>query len=230
MNFIKDILSQFFEFIHSSLMGIGISDSGWAYVLAIAVLTIIIKIIFLPLNIKQMRSQAAMQEIQPKIQKLQTKYKNDPQKAQTEMMKLYKEYNVSPFSGCLPLLIQMPVLFALFYVFNELTGIQGVSFLWIPDLFYKDPLFILPVLSGLTTYLSSYMAQKTPNSNAKDGEKPAGMNMGGMNIGMSIFMGIMSVNFKSALVIYWILNNILQIVQTYFIVILPAKKKALEAK
>ncbi|SHJ01510.1 protein translocase subunit yidC [Clostridium amylolyticum] len=230
MGALKNLLSQFFQFIHGVLTNIGVTDTGWAYVLAIALLTIIIKIIFLPLNIKQMRSQAKMQEIQPEVQRLQTKYKNDPQKAQAEMMRIYKENGVSPLSGCLPLLIQMPILFALFYVFNELKAIQGVSFLWLPDLYSKDPLYILPILSGLTTYLSSYMTSKTTTAPAKDGEKPGGMNMGGMNIGMSIFMTVMSFNFKSALVLYWVLNNALQMLQTYFIVILPAKKKAQEAK
>ncbi len=215
--------------IHGLLTGIGVTDTGIAYVLAIAFLTILIKLVLLPLNIKQMRSQAAMQEIQPQVQKLQTKYKNDPQKQQAEMMKLYKEHNVSPFSGCLPLLIQMPILFALFYVFNELTAIQGASFLWLPDLYAKDPYYILPVLSGLSTYLSSYLMQRQNNATKKDDKATGGMNMSGMNIGMALMMGIMSMNFKSALVIYWILNNLLQMLQTYFIVILPAKKKAQQA-
>ena len=231
MKLIQDFLGVLFTSIHGALVSIGISDTGTAFVVAIASLTILIKIVLLPLNIKQMKSQAAMQEIQPELQKIQTKYKNDPQKAQAEMSKLYKEHNVSPLSGCLPLLIQMPILFALFYVFNGLTAIEGVPFLWLPDLYAKDPYYILPILSAGTTYLSSLLTTKSTNANKKSTEgAPAGMNMGGMNVGMSIFMGFMSINFRSALVIYWVINNLLQMLQTYFIVILPNKKKRAMAK
>ena len=110
--------------------------------------------------LKQIKSQAKMQEFQPEIKKLQDKYKNDPQKLNMEIMKLYKDNKINPMSGCLPLLIQMPILFALYYVFQNITGIEGASFLWISNLFAKDPYYILPILSGLTTYLSSWLMIK----------------------------------------------------------------------
>jgi YidC/Oxa1 family membrane protein insertase len=169
---------------------------------------------------KQIRSQSKMQEVQPIVQEMQKKYKNDPQKAQMEMMKIYKENNVSPLSGCLPLLIQMPILFALYGVFMNIN-VQGASFLWIPNLYAKDPFYILPILSAATTYLSSYLTTKTTANTSQ----PGGMNMGSMNIGMSLMMGFMALNFRSALVLYWIMGNLIQLVQTYFLVIRPANKK-----
>ncbi|NGU17125.1 membrane protein insertase YidC, partial [Clostridium perfringens] len=180
----------------------------------------------LPLNIKQTRSQQKMQEIQPEIAKLQKKYKNNPEKAQQEMMKLYKENNVNPMSGCLPLLIQMPILFALYYVFTGLTELQGVSFLWLGDLWAPDRTFILPILSAATTYLSSLLMTKFTQSQA--GGAPGGMNMNTMNIVMAGMMGVMSIQFPSMLVLYWVIGNLIQMVQTYFIVVLPSRKRAKE--
>lgn len=234
MKYIQDFLDYLFQFIHSGLNAIGITDAGIAYVLAIAALTLLIKIVLLPLNIKQMKSQAAMQEIQPEVQKLQTKYKNDPQKQQAEMMKLYKEHNVSPFSGCLPLLIQMPILFALYYVFRKID-FGGATFLGISLGANNSAIglpfsLILPILAGASTYLSSWLLQRNNSSKNNNAAANQTMNMGGMNIGMSIFMGVMAYNFEAALVMYWIINSLLQALQSYLIVILPAKRKAKEAK
>ena len=230
MKYIQDFLDYLFQLIHGGLNAIGITDAGIAYVLAIAVLTLLIKVVLLPLNIKQMKSQAAMQEILPELQKLQAKYKNDPQKQQAEMM------NVSPFSGCLPLIIQMPILFALYYVFRKID-FGGATFLGISLGANNSAIglpfsLILPILAGASTYLSSWLLQRNnsnKNNNNNNNAAPA-MNMGGMNIGMSIFMGVMAYNFEAALVMYWIINSLLQALQSYLIVILPAKRKAREAK
>lgn len=227
---ITNIFTMFFNGILSFVHGIGITDTGLSYVVAVFLLTLLVRLLVLPLNIKQMKSQAAMQEIQPEIAKLQKKYKNNPEKANQEMMKLYKEYKVNPMSGCLPLLIQMPILFALYYVFMtpEFTNaLQGASFLWIRDLSIGDPLFILPILSAATTYLSSYIMTK---STASPNPDTPGMNMNTMNVVMAGMMGFMSINFPSMLVMYWIIGNLLQMVQTYFLIILPKKKKAKVAK
>lgn len=220
---IENFLAMIFDQMHNFIVGIGITDVGVSYVLAIFLLTLLVRLVLLPLNVKQIKSQAKMQEFQPEIKKLQVKYKNDPQKLNMETMKLYKDNKINPMSGCLPLLIQMPVLFALYYVFQGITGIEGASFLWISNLFAKDPYYILPILSGLTTYLSSWlMSSNTP-------KQEGGMNMGSMNIGMAIMMGFMALNFRSALVLYWIMGNVIQIAQTYVLVVMPAKnKKAIE--
>ncbi|MDU5413136.1 MAG: membrane protein insertase YidC, partial [Clostridium perfringens] len=111
---ITNLFTMIFQAIHGFVASLDIFGVGAGYVITIFLLTLLVRLILLPLNIKQTRSQQKMQEIQPEIAKLQKKYKNNPEKAQQEMMKLYKENNVNPMSGCLPLLIQMPILFALY--------------------------------------------------------------------------------------------------------------------
>lgn len=227
---ITNIFTMFFNGILNVVNAIGITDIGLSYVVAVFLLTLLVRLLVLPLNIKQMKSQAAMQEIQPEIAKLQKKYKNNPEKANQEMMKLYKEYKVNPMSGCLPLLIQMPILFALYYVFitpEFNSALQGASFLWIKDLAQGDPMYILPILSAGTTYLSSYIMTR---STASASPENPGMNMNTMNVVMAGMMGFMSIGFPSMLVMYWIMGNIIQLIQTYFLVILPKKKKGNVAK
>ena len=99
-----------------------------------------------PLNQKAMKSSVAMQAIQPELKAVQERYKQDPQRMQQEVMKLYKVHGVNPLGGCWPMLIPMPVLFALFFVFRETIEFRGVSFLWLPDLSRPDPLYIIPIL------------------------------------------------------------------------------------
>ncbi|WP_035293151.1 membrane protein insertase YidC [Clostridium sp. KNHs214] len=211
MQFLSQWLSKFFEMLHTGLNSF-IPNNNITYGLAIILFTAIIRIILLPINFKQIRSTVKMSEIQPEMKKLQEKYKNNPQKMQEEVMKLYKENGVSPLSGCLPLIIQMPILFAMYYLFLNLPNISGVSFLWMKDLggvaSLKDPLsLILPILSGVTTYLSSaMMGMKGDGMQAKQTSI--------MNIFMSVFITYMSLKFKGALVLYWVTNNLFQIGQT----------------
>lgn len=197
--------------LHSGLNSI-IPNNNITYGLAIILFTAIIRVILLPINFKQIKSTVKMNEIQPEMKKLQEKYKNNPQKMQEEVMKLYKENGVSPLSGCLPLIIQMPILFALYYVFLNLPNIDGVSFLWIKSLgavaSFKDPLsLVLPVISGVTTYVSSAMM-------AIKGDEMQAKQTSIMNIFMSVFITYMSLRFKGALVLYWVTNNLFQIGQT----------------
>lgn len=221
---ITDLFTIIFQAIHGFVASLGIFSEGAGYVMAIFLLTLLVRLIVLPLNIKQTKSQQKMQEIQPEIAKLQKKYKNNPEKAQQEMMKLYKDNNVNPMSGCLPLLIQMPILFALYYVFYGLAELKGISFLWLKDLWAPDRTFILPILSAATTYLSSLLMTKSTQT--PGGAAPAGgMNMTTMNIVMAGMMGVMSINFPSMLVLYWVIGNLIQIAQTYFIVVIPKKKR-----
>jgi len=135
------------------------------YGISIIVFTIVVKLLLVPLTLKQTKSMKQMQEIQPKLKELQEKYKDDKEKLNIKTMELYKEHQVSPFGGCLPLLIQLPILFGLFavlrnpglYVFGseELYKSIDTSFLWLDNLSSPDPL-ILPLLAAATTFLSSY--------------------------------------------------------------------------
>lgn len=183
-------------------------DLGFpSYGIAIIVLTIIIKILLLPLAVKQIRSMKGMQEIQPKIKEIQKKYKNDRAKMSAEMQKLYKDNNVSPLAGCLPLLIQMPFLVSIYY------ALQGFpydpaheSFLWLESLAVPDTTYVLPALSALSTWAISW--QTTPK-NIEGPQKT-------MLYGMPLFIGYISLNFPSGLVVYWVVVNLFQLLQQTF--------------
>ncbi|MTK12742.1 MAG: membrane protein insertase YidC [Clostridiaceae bacterium] len=204
MQYLNSAFVQFFELVHQWVTMV-IPNKNFSYGFAIILMTLIIRLILLPLNIKQTKSSIAMSELQPETKKIQEKYKNDPQRAQQEMMKLYKEKGANPLSGCLPMLIQWPIFIALYYVFNNLTGINGVHFLWIQDLAKRD--VVLAILSGITTYYSGSLMMPT-------GDSAQAKQSATMNIGMSIFMIFISWSLKSALVLYWVVNNLIQITQT----------------
>lgn len=215
MQFLNKALVDFFELIHGGVSSV-ITNPNYSYGIAIILVTGIIRVLLLPLNIKQTRSTVKMNEIQPEVQKLQAKYKNDPQKSQEELMKLYKEKGVNPMGGCLPLLIQWPILIALYYVFNNLSGINGVHFLWIRDLgagaTFIDPIhnwatWILPLLSAGTQYYSGLLM-------APPGDSAQAKQSSTMNLSMSVFMIFISWKLKAALVLYWVISNLFQIGQT----------------
>lgn len=213
---IIDFMANIFNYLHAFIADMGVSDVGLSYVLAIFVFTLIIRLLILPFNIKAAKSTRGMQKIQPELKKIQAKYKDNPEKLNSEMMKLYKDNNVSLTGGCLPTLLPLPILMALYYVFFRIDGINGASFLWIKDLGAPDQYYILPILAALSTYVPSYLMSKaTP-------QPENGMNMSTMNLVMAGMMGFMSLNFKSILVIYWIMGNLIQGVQTYFLNYRPA--------
>lgn len=222
---LNNALIRFFNFIHSGVAN-AIPDKNISYGIAIILMTAIIKIILLPLSIKQLRSTSALNEIQPELKKLEAKYKNDPQRYQQEVMNLYKEKHANPMGGCLPVLIQWPILIALYYVFYNLPGINGVHFLWIKDLgakarFNDLTTWILPVLSGATQYYMT--ALMTP-----PGDNPQAKQSSTMNISMSIFMVFISWSLKAALLLYWVASNLFQIGQTLISNKVENKNKAVE--
>ncbi|MCY6356375.1 membrane protein insertase YidC [Clostridium sp. ZS2-4] len=222
IDWLNNALVKFFEYIHNGVHSL-IPNANLSYGLSIILVTIIIRLILFPLNYKQIRSTVKMNEIQPEMKKLQEKHKNDPQRQQQEMMKLYKKHGVSPLGGCLPILLQWPILIALYAVFMNLPGIEGVKFLWLNNLAapasMSDPAtWILPVVSGATTYFSTLLMGN------KAGDSAQSKQMGTMNIGMSIFITWMSFKFTSALVLYWVTNNLFQIGQTIFMKNLESKK------
>jgi YidC/Oxa1 family membrane protein insertase len=192
-----------------------------SYGLSIVVFTILVKLILLPLTIKQTKSMKQMQDLNPKIKALQKKYGHDKQKLNEKTIELYRQHNVNPFaSGCLPILIQLPVLFALFqvlrlpevYVFTpETYETVGKSFLWIKDLSasssFSDPIsYILPILAAVTTYYQSKMV--TPK-NAEGSQST-------MNVVMPLMIGYFSFSFPAGVTLYWVLSNLFQIVQQFF--------------
>jgi len=130
---------------------------------------VLIRLLLWPLQRRAMESQMRMQAVQPLMQDIQTRYKNDPQRLQQEMMRLYKEHKVNPFGGCLPMLLPMPVLLALFFVFSNTIEFRGVPFLWLPDLSRADPLYIIPIIMGVSMFAVSKIGQRglPPNPQTK---------------------------------------------------------------
>ena len=158
------IVMQVVLWIHDRLK----INYGWVLI----IFGISIRLLLWPLNQGAMRNSLKLQRIQPQLQEIQKKYKSNPEKLQAEMGKLYRDHGMSPFTplaGCLPMLIPMPVLFALYFVFQNTIEFRGVSFLWMPDLSQKDPLFILPAVMGISMYVLSWISLRSapPNPQAK---------------------------------------------------------------
>lgn len=171
------------------------------YGFAIMFFAIIVKLIFFPLSRKMIESQQKMQMIQPELKKIQQKYKDDPQRLNQEMMQLYKTYKVNPFGGCLPLLVQMPIFFALYQTLISSIEFRQAPFIfWITDLSIKDPLYILPIVMGVIMLIQSLMTSLDPRQRF-------------MVIIMPIFMVFIFLNFPSGLQLYWFSYNILTLIE-----------------
>ncbi len=181
--------------------------------LGIILFTIIVRIILFPLMNFQTKSMRKTQEIQPKITALQEKYSSKDtetqQKLREEQQKLYQEHGVNPYAGCLPLLVQMPILMAVYQAISRVPELREGSFLWLRVLGEPDPYYILPVLAGIFTFLSTYlssMSQVNPNSSVKI-----------MNYVMPIMILVMATNLPGALSLYWVISNAFQVGQTLLI-------------
>ena len=209
---IENLLHFVLEALYSitDLAGIG------SYGLAIILLTIIIKMILYPLTVKQVKSMKAMQELSPKMKKIQEKYKDNPQVMQQKVGALYKEAGVNPLAGCLPLLIQMPILMGMYYALYNFSypSEEAAKFLWLPSMSAPDPLYILPVLSALTTFLQQKMTTTEMNQQMKI-----------MMTVMPLFIGWISLNIPSGLVLYWVTMNVVQIAQQWWMYRDEDKKK-----
>ena len=173
---------------------------------SIIVVTILIKIALLPLTLKQDKSMKEMKKIQPELEKLKEKYANDKQMLNIKTMELYKEHKVNPLGGCLPLLLQLPILFALFGVLRNGIIPKDSSFLWL-KLSDKDPFYILPVLNGAVSFLQQKL-MGTADSNPQ---------MKNMMYIFPIMMIMISYKMPSGLQVYWLTSSILAVVQQYFI-------------
>jgi YidC/Oxa1 family membrane protein insertase len=179
-----------------------------AYGLVLICFGILVRLLLWPLNQKAMRANMQLQAVQPLMKEIQEKYKNDPQKVQQEMFKLYKEHGVNPLGGCWPMLLPMPVLFALFFVFQNTIELRGASFAWLPDLSRPDPLYIIPILMGLSMFGLSKVGQMgvPPNPQAKM-----------MLYIMPVMMTFLFLNFASGLNLYYAVSNIASIPQQWML-------------
>ncbi|HVX29438.1 MAG TPA: YidC/Oxa1 family membrane protein insertase [Nitrolancea sp.] len=186
--------------------------------IAVIVLTIIFKTILLPLTVKSLRSMSSMQELQPKIKDLQKKYAKDRQKLSAETMKLYQEHGVNPASGCLPMLLQVPIFFGLYFAIRNLSahggGIWNDPFLWLPSLAKPDPYHILPIAAGLFQFVQTRMARPRNQGKAAD---PQQQMMNTMMTFTPLMVVIFGWAFDSGPVIYWTVSAIYSAVQQWFI-------------
>jgi YidC/Oxa1 family membrane protein insertase len=180
-----------------------------SYGIVIILLTIIVRLILTPLTITQTRSMARMQKIQPQLKELQKKYKDDKQKLQQETMAFYKENNVNPMAGCLPLILQMPVFFALFQTLRnpteKVTSVVGdnLSFLWL-KLNERDPYYILVILMVATMFLSTKLSTTDPKQSKI------------MYI-LPVVFGFISFRFEAGILLYWVTTNVWSIGQQWIV-------------
>ncbi len=193
------------------------------YGLAIILLTVVIKAIFYPLTNKQYTSMKKMQDLQPLLKELQEKLKKQPEKLQKEIMGFYKSHKVNPLSGCLPLLVQLPFFFAIYYTigspgFKELLTAPGVNpgifSFWVPNLELPDHSFILPMVIAVSTYFSQKLMTMDPQQ-AK------------IFAFMPIFMFFISISMPSGVLLYWSVSQILSYLQQWWILKTYQKTTAL---
>lgn len=221
-----DAIGNFLGLILRFIVGF-VGDYAWAIIL----FTIVVRVCLLPLMIKQLKSTKAMQDIQPKMKEIQEKYKNKPEKQQEEILKLYKEAKINPAAGCLPMLIQLPILMGLFAVLRDPVA-HGVfpseaaydlanhGFLWIKDVAQTHN---LPL--GLASGISAYFMQKTMTTGDESQEN--------MMKSMTLMMTVMSFwwgyTYQAGLALYWTTSNIFSIGQ-YYLVTSPMKSKMANSK
>src|SRR5919107_132586 len=179
-----------------------------AYGFVLITFGILVRILLWPLNQKAMRANMQLQSVQPLMKEIQEKYKNDPQKVQQEMFKLYKEHGVNPLGGCWPMLLPMPVLFALFFVFQNTIELRGASFLWLPDLSRPDPLYIIPILMGLSMWGLTKVGQVGMEPNPQ-------MKM--MLYIMPVMMTFLFLKFAAGLNLYYAVSNIASVPQQWML-------------
>lgn len=193
-----------------------IGNWGWAIIL----FTLLVKLVLFPLSYKGMMSMQKLKDLAPKMKELKAKYKDDPAKLNAQMMEMYKKNGANPMGGCLPMLLQIPVFFALYRVLLNADELQGAMWIpgWIDNLAGADPYYILPVLMGVTMW---FQQKITPNNFTDPLQEKIFQWFPVIMAGMFIIMP-----FPSGLVLYWVVNNIFTIGQQYVINKAYAKHKA----
>lgn len=185
------------------------------YGVAIILMTLILRMLMWPLTRKSYTSMIAMQKMQPELQRVQKLYANDKMRLQMEMMNIYKTHKTSPMSGCLPMLIQIPIFFALYKALLVSVQMRSANFLWINDLAVMDPYFILPILMGVTMWLQQYLQSATKVKSADKNDVAAQTQR--MMRWMPVLFTIMFAWMPAGLVLYWTVSNIFGVTQTYII-------------
>jgi YidC/Oxa1 family membrane protein insertase len=215
---------------------------GGETILAVALLTAVVRLALIPLTLNQQKSMQAQRELQPKLKELQKKYKNDQERLAQEQMKLYRKHGFNPVSGCLPLLIQLPLMLGLYRaiiralaatplgLLNLPSHIYRVSwlpnlsvlpplksqFLWL-DLALPDPYYILPVLVVVTAWIQQKLISASSPTTGGEVDDQAQAMTQSMQITMPLFMGFISLNYAAGLSVYFVISNLIGILQYYFI-------------
>ncbi len=188
----SNLLTFFFNFT---------GDWGWAIIL----FTIFTKLLLLPLTIKQTRSMREIQRLQPEMMKIQEKYKNDKETQQMKLMEFYKEHKINPMAGCLPLLIQFPILMAVYRAVLSMDALSGAKFLWIGDL--GAPNIPLVILTGIIMFAQMQVQQKL-SGQAQQNQM--------MNLIMPVMIVIIGFKLPAGAILYWAVSNLVAVAQTFF--------------
>jgi YidC/Oxa1 family membrane protein insertase len=206
------ILGDVLLYFHTAL--------GAPWWLSIALLTIVVRTLLFPLTVRQVRSMRAMQDLKPEMDRIRAQYRDNRQKQQEELMKLYQERRVNPLGGCLPIVVQMPIFIGIFYVIREFGGYRigdrvvppkyesfhEGGILWFQNLSEADPFFVLPVLSALTMLAATEITSKNIDPQQR-------WLMRLLPIGITIFLW----SFPAGLFVYWITSNLVTLTQNYII-------------
>jgi YidC/Oxa1 family membrane protein insertase len=206
--FFRPIIRPFVGIVMFVLTGLhGVLGLGYGWVLI--VFGVLMRVLLFPLNHKAMRAQMKNMAVQPLLQDIQKRYKDQPERLQKEMMKLYKEHGFKPLAGCLPMLLPWPILITLFFVFQNTIALRGEPFLWLPSLSAADPFYILPVVLGLSMFLMQWImlrSMEEPNPQMKM-----------MMWLMPGFMMFIFLNLASGLNLYYATANLTTLPQQYWI-------------
>lgn len=209
--FIAKPMFTFLQYLHSL-----IGNWGWAIVL----ITIIVKLVLYPLSYRGMVSMQKLKDLAPKIKDIQEKYKGDSQKAGVHMMELYKKHDANPMGGCLPIILQIPIFFAIYRVLLNAIELEGAEWiLWIDNLAIMDPYYILPILMGVTMFVQQKI---TPNTMTDPIQQK-------MFQWLPIIFTVFFLWFPAGLTLYWFVNNLFTVGQQYYINKIFAKQKNLKA-
>jgi YidC/Oxa1 family membrane protein insertase len=206
------ILGQVLLYFHDAL--------GAPWWLSIALLTVVVRTVLFPLTVKQVKNMRAMQDLKPEMDRIRAQYRDNRQRQQEEMMKLYQERKVNPLGGCLPIVVQMPIFIGIFYVIRQFGGytvgdrvvppsqptFHDGGILWFQNLSVADPYYILPVISALTMLAATEITAKNIDPQQR-------WLMRLLPIGITVFL----FNFPAGLFVYWITSNLVTLVQNYVI-------------
>ncbi len=172
---------------------------------AIILLTVLIKLVFYPLSAASYKSMAKMRKLAPRLQQLKERYGDDRQKMHEAMMKIYQEEKINPLGGCLPILVQIPVFIALYWVLLGAVELRQAPFaLWIQDLSMPDPYYVLPIVMAITSFIQIKLSPASPDPVQQK-----------VMMAMPIMFSVMFIFFPSGLVLYWLVNNVLSILQQW---------------